>query len=200
MATPQSAAIFLQSEFWAYNPGMKKYLPQLLVLFIVVAMSAAANQGSAQGNSAASSTPDASVPRQAAGRDDAQRKAKEAIKLVLDSQAAAWNRGDLDGFMKGYWHSPELTFYSGGNIASGWEAALERYQRNYKGTGKEMGALEFQDLDIEILSRDAAMVTGKWQLTKSDGKRPHGLFTLIFKKMQPGWQIVHDHTSSADEK
>ena len=59
MATAQSAAIFLQSEFWAYNPGMKKYLPQLLVLFIVVAMSAAANQGSAQGNSAASSTPDA---------------------------------------------------------------------------------------------------------------------------------------------
>jgi beta-aspartyl-peptidase (threonine type) len=102
--------------------------------------------------------------------------------------------------MKGYWHSPELTFYSGGNIASGWEAALERYQRNYQGTGKEMGALEFQDLEIDVLSRDAAMVTGKWQLTKSDGKKPHGLFTLIFKKMQPGWQIVHDHTSSADEK
>ena len=89
---------------------------------------------------------------------------------MLDSQAAAWNRGDLDGFMKGYWHSPELTFYSGGNIASGWEAALERYQRNYKGTGKEMGALEFQDLDIEILSRDAAMVTGKWQLTNPTEK------------------------------
>jgi ketosteroid isomerase-like protein len=131
---------------------------------------------------------------------DAEEKSREEINLVLGSQVAAWNHGDLDGFMKGYWHSPDLTFYSGGNIATGWQAALERYQRNYQGTGKEMGALEFQDLEIDVLSRDAAMVTGKWQLTKSDGKKPHGLFTLIFKKMQPGWQIVHDHTSSADEK
>lgn len=200
MATARPAPTFLQSKFWAYNPGMKKYLPQLLGFFIVIVMSSAVSIGSAKGNSAAFSMPDATVSRQVAIREDATAEAKEAIKLVLDSQESAWNRGDLDGFMKGYWHSPELTFYSGGNIATGWQAALERYQRNYKGTGREMGTLEFQDLDIEILGRDAAMVTGKWQLTKSDGKKPHGLFTLIFKKMQPGWQIVHDHTSSADEK
>jgi ketosteroid isomerase-like protein len=174
---------------------MKKCLFQLLLLFIV-----AVSLGSAQGNSAKAGTPDHTVPRQTTSHNDARGEAKRAIALVLDSQVAAWNRGDLDGFMKGYWHSPELTFYSGGNIATGWQAALERYQRNYQGTGKEMGTLEFQDLEIDILSRDAAMVTGKWQLTKSDGKKPHGLFTLIFKKMQPGWQIVHDHTSSADEK
>jgi beta-aspartyl-peptidase (threonine type) len=102
--------------------------------------------------------------------------------------------------MTGYWRSPELTFFSGTNIAKGWQAALQRYQRTYQGTGKEMGTLEFQDLNIDLLSRQAAVVTGKWQLTMSDGKKPHGLFTLILKRMQPGWRIVHDHTSSAEEK
>lgn len=126
--------------------------------------------------------------------------AQKEIHHLLDAQVEAWNRGDLDAFMKGYWHAPELTFYSGGNIAQGWQAALERYQHKYQGTGNEMGKLEFRDLEIDVLSRDAAMVTGKWQLTKSDGAKPHGLFTLILKKFAPGWQIVHDHTSSADEK
>jgi ketosteroid isomerase-like protein len=127
-------------------------------------------------------------------------EAEEGIKHLLVSQIEAWNRGGLEGFMNGYWHSPDLTFFSGANIAKGWQAALQRYQRNYQGTGKEMGTLEFQDLNIDLLSRQAAVVTGKWQLTMSDGKKPHGLFTLIMKRMQPGWRIVHDHTSSADEK
>jgi hypothetical protein len=61
-----------------------------------------------------------------------------------------------------------------------------------------MGKLEFQDLNIDLLSRRSAVVTGKWQLTMSDGKQPHGLFTLIFKRMQNGWRIVHDHTSAAE--
>jgi len=58
-----------------------------------------------------------------------------------------------------------------------------------------MGQLEFQDLVIDLQSRRAAVVTGKWQLTMSDGKKPHGLFTLIVKRMPLGWKIVHDHTS-----
>lgn len=127
-------------------------------------------------------------------------KAQDAIKDLLIRQAEAWNRGDLKGFMDGYWRSPDLTFFSGANVANGWQAALERYQRTYQSTGKEMGHLEFQDLNINVLSPDAAFVRGKWQLTMSDGKKPHGLFTLILKNMQNGWHIVHDHTSSADEK
>ncbi len=59
-----------------------------------------------------------------------------------------------------------------------------------------MGKLEFQDLKIDVLGRRAAVVTGKWQLTMSDGKQPHGLFTLVMKKMPGGWRIVHDHTSA----
>ena len=124
----------------------------------------------------------------------------DAIRHLLVAQSEAWNRGDLEAFMNGYWRSPDLTFFSGANVANGWQAALERYQRRYQGTGKEMGHLEFQDLNINVLSPDAAFVRGKWELTMSDGKKPHGLFTLILKNMQNGWHIVHDHTSSAEEK
>jgi hypothetical protein len=59
-----------------------------------------------------------------------------------------------------------------------------------------MGHLDFQDLDIDLLSRSSAVVTGRWKLTMSDGKTPHGLFTLIFKRFPEGWRIVHDHTSA----
>src|ERR1700756_339378 len=86
---------------------------------------------------------------------------EEGIKHVLVSQVAAWNHGDLEGFMQGYWHSPDLTFFSGGTITKGWEPTLERYRQHYKAEGKEMGKLEFQDLHIELLSARAAMVTGK---------------------------------------
>lgn len=120
---------------------------------------------------------------------------EEGIKHVLVSQVEAWNHGKLDVFMQGYWHSPGLTFFSGATVTRGWEPTLLRYRQRYQAEGKEMGKLEFQDLNIDLLSRRSAVVTGKWQLTLSDGKQPHGLFTLIFKRLPDGWRIVHDHTS-----
>jgi ketosteroid isomerase-like protein len=124
--------------------------------------------------------------------------AEEGIKHMLVSQIEAWNQGQLEGFMQGYWHLPDLTFFSGAAITKGWEPTLLRYRERYKSQGKEMGQLEFQDLNIEILGRKAAVVTGKWALTMSDGAKPHGLFTLIVKQMPGGWRIVHDHTSAAE--
>ena len=121
---------------------------------------------------------------------------KQGIKHVLISQVEAWNHGNLENFMEGYWRSPDLTFFSGATVTKGWEPTLARYQQRYKSTGKEMGHLEFQDLDIDLLSRRSAVVYGKWKLTMSDGKTPHGLFTLIFKRFPEGWRIVHDHTSA----
>jgi len=139
-------------------------------------------------------------PGQQAQNQQRETHVSESIRRLLSTQVEAWNRGDLEGFMDGYWRSPDLTFFSGGNVSQGWQAALERYQRTYQGTGKEMGHLEFQDLKIDVLDPHAAVVTGKWQLTMSTGKKPHGLFTLILKDMKNGWHIVHDHTSSAEEK
>jgi beta-aspartyl-peptidase (threonine type) len=128
---------------------------------------------------------------------------EEGIKRVLLSQVEAWNHGKLEAFMQGYWHSPDLTFFSGATETRGWEPTLARYRQRYQAEGKEMGKLEFQKLNIDLLSRRSAVVTGQWQLTMSnskmsDGKQPHGLFTLIFKRLPAGWKIVHDHTSAAE--
>lgn len=122
---------------------------------------------------------------------------RRTIERVLAEQKEAWNRQDLDGFMAGYWKSPELTFFSDAKEQSGWQATIDRYRANYTSPGHEMGKLEFSGLRIEMLGPDAAFVRGTWQLTMSDGKTPRGLFTLVFRKFPDGWKIVHDHTSSA---
>ena len=127
---------------------------------------------------------------------EAREQFKHGIQHVLVSQVEAWNHGNLENFMEGYWRSPDLTFFSGATVTKGWKPTLVRYQERYKSAGKEMGHLEFQDLDIDLLSRGSAVVTGRWKLTMSDGKTPHGLFTLIFMHFPEGWRIVHDHTSA----
>ncbi len=121
-----------------------------------------------------------------------------AVRQVLEHQQEAWNHRDLERFMAGYWNSPKLTFFSGTKIYSGWQSTLERYRKTYQSEGREMGRLEFFDLNIAALAPDAAFVRGAWHLTMSDGKTPHGLFTLVFRKFPDGWKIIHDHTSAAE--
>jgi beta-aspartyl-peptidase (threonine type) len=126
----------------------------------------------------------------------AQAAAPEAvIGAELEAQAAAWNRGDLKGYMQGYWHSPELTFFAGQKESAGWEAAYQRYRSAYQGKDKDMGKLEFSALRIEVLNPEAAFVRGAWQLTLKDGSKRQGLFTLVLKKFGEGWRIIHDHSS-----
>jgi uncharacterized protein (TIGR02246 family) len=120
-------------------------------------------------------------------------KTKTAIRKVMDEQTAAWNRGDIEGFMKGYWNSPQMTFVSGDNVSRGWQAALDRYKKNYD-TKEKMGVLTFSDLEINVISKDAAVVLGNWALQR-EKDNPKGKFTLIFRKFKEGWRIVHDHTS-----
>jgi ketosteroid isomerase-like protein len=118
------------------------------------------------------------------------------VESVLHAQQQAWNRHDLREFMSGYWNSPQLTFFSGAKEHDGWQATLDRYIATYSSPGHEMGELEFSNLKIEALGEDAAFVRGSWLLTMPDGKTPHGLFTLIFRKFPDGWKIIHDHTSA----
>ena len=134
----------------------------------------------------------------AAPAQNSQTTTDSAIQQVLHRQQEAWNHHDLESFMSGYWNSPELTFFSGDKISSGWQATIERYRKRYQSEGREMGKLEFSDLKVEALAPDAAFVRGAWHLTMSDGKTPHGLFTLIFRKFPDGWKIIHDHTSAAE--
>jgi beta-aspartyl-peptidase (threonine type) len=118
----------------------------------------------------------------------------KAIQKVLDDQVAAWNKGDLEGFMAGYWKSEDLTFFSGKDVTRGWNATLQRYKKRYQSEGKEMGKLTFSNLKIDVAGPDAAVVRGRFKLVTSK-ETPEGLFTLLFKKTSDGWKIVHDHTS-----
>jgi len=116
---------------------------------------------------------------------------------VLDAQAAAWNQGDIEKYMAGYARSDSLRFASGGKVSYGWQTTLERYREGYPDR-VAMGILTFSDIDITVISDDAVFVFGKWELQKVD-ERPWGLFTLVFRKTDEGWRIVHDHTSSATD-
>ena len=80
-----------------------------------------------------------------------------AVRAVLDSQVACWNKGDLDGFMKTYWNSDDLTFYSGGTVTKGWKPVMERYQKRYKADGKEMGTLAFSGIDVVMVGNENAI-------------------------------------------
>ncbi|MEP6944894.1 MAG: DUF4440 domain-containing protein [Acidobacteriota bacterium] len=123
----------------------------------------------------------------------AQSGAELAIQKVMSDQAAAWNRGDIDGFMAGYWRSEKLTFISGTDVTRGWQPTLDRYKKSYDSRAK-MGTLSFSDLEITSLGKDAAVVLGSWSLTR-DKDNPHGKFTLTFRKFKDGWRIIIDHTS-----
>ncbi|MCA1637066.1 MAG: DUF4440 domain-containing protein, partial [Acidobacteria bacterium] len=104
-----------------------------------------------------------------------------------------WNAGSIDDFMRGYWNSPDLVFVSGANVTKGWQPTIERYKKNYDSRAK-MGVLTFYDLEIEVLSKNSAVVLGSWALQR-EKDNPKGKFTLIFRKFKDGWRIVHDHTS-----
>jgi beta-aspartyl-peptidase (threonine type) len=128
-----------------------------------------------------------------AAQDSAAEEA--AIRAELDAQVADWNRSDLKGYMQGYWHSPELTFFAGNKESNGWEAAYQRYRAAYSGKDKTMGKLNFSNLRVEVLGPEAAFVRGGWQLTMKDGSKRSGLFTVVLKKFSNGWRIIHDHSS-----
>jgi beta-aspartyl-peptidase (threonine type) len=123
---------------------------------------------------------------------------ESAITAVLTAQAEAWNRGDLEAYMKGYWKSEKLLFVSASGVTRGWQATLERYRQRYPNHAA-MGKLVFSDLEITLLGRDAALVLGRWQLQrKREGKAETlgGHFTLTLRRFpEDGWRIIADHTS-----
>ena len=133
--------------------------------------------------------------QQSSGSTQRHNRTTTAIRTVLEAQSEAWNRGEIEGYMAGYWRSPKTVFVSGDSITRGWQTVLERYKKNYNSREK-MGTLTFSDLEIRPISNNTAFVLGRWHLQRAKDE-PHGRFTLIFRKSKQGWRIVHDHTSSA---
>ncbi len=118
------------------------------------------------------------------------------VRAVWNAQLEAWNRGDLEGYMAGYWKSPDLVFFSNGDATRGWQATLDRYRAKYQGGKKQMGTLDCRELDFVSLGSDASLVRGRWHLRMPDGKELNGMTSVVFRRLPQGWRIVHDHSSA----
>lgn len=123
----------------------------------------------------------------------AQSKDEAAVLKVLTAQQVAWNKGDTEGFMQGYWQSDSLMFIGKSGITYGWQKTLENYKKSYPDTAA-MGKLNFEFIEINRLSAIYYFVTGKWHLSRTVGNIG-GSFTLLFRKIKGRWLIVKDHSS-----
>ena len=121
----------------------------------------------------------------------------KAITAVLSAQQSAWNRGDVDAFLVGYWHSNDLTFSGSSGVSRGWDGVLARYKKTYPDRAA-MGQLDFSDLEFRFLGPDAALVLGRWHLKREN--EIGGVFSLVWQRFPDGWKIVHDHTSAVAEQ
>jgi ketosteroid isomerase-like protein len=118
---------------------------------------------------------------------------KLQISTLLSSQSQAWNQGDLEGFMAGYWKNDSLCFIGKSGVTYGWSHTLSNYKKGYPDK-TAMGKLQFTILHVQLLSSQYAQVIGKWYLTRTIGDLS-GHFTLLLKKMGGQWLIVSDHSS-----
>jgi|RhiMethySRZTD1v2_1073278.scaffolds.fasta_scaffold62869_3 ketosteroid isomerase-like protein len=126
------------------------------------------------------------------GCNMAPSPADDPIVVVL-AQQAAWNRGDVIGFMAGYHRASDTTFSGADGTLQGWDEVLRRYQEKYPDRAS-MGKLSFSKLHARRLGSNAALVTGEWRLERANDA-PGGVFSLVFERLEAGWRIIHDHTS-----
>jgi uncharacterized protein (TIGR02246 family) len=121
------------------------------------------------------------------------QKAETQIRQLLARQNAAWNRGDIESFMKGYWENDSLMFIGKSGVTYGWQNTLNNYKKGYPDTAA-MGKLTFDIISIQKLSPQYYHVVGKWHLKRSTGD-VGGHFTLLFRKIKKQWVIISDHSS-----
>lgn len=117
-----------------------------------------------------------------------------AVQQVLANQAKAWNNGDIDGFMQGYWHSDSLKFITKNGIRMGYDSVALNYKKYYN-TKDKLGHLNFSNLSVSPLdsAHTIVQVTGKWEVIQKDAT-PSGIFSLLFRQINGQWKIIVDHT------
>ena len=115
------------------------------------------------------------------------------VRNLLAKQSAAWNRGDIDAFMVGYWENDSLMFIGKSGVTYGYKNTLANYKKNYPDT-TVMGKLTFTLIQVKQLSPEYFHVTGKYYLTRTIGDAS-GHFTLMFRKINGKWVVISDHSS-----
>lgn len=118
---------------------------------------------------------------------------KKAIIAVLQKQQEDWNRGDLKGFMNGYWNSDTLRLVTIRGVTYGWDKMLASYKKTFPDSAS-MGKLDYDVIHVELICETDVLVTGKWLLNMNK-KFKGGYFTFLFRKLKGKWVIVADHTS-----
>lgn len=122
-----------------------------------------------------------------------QTKDETAIRTMLGAQVAEWNKGNIEGYMKGYWESDSLVFIGKNGPTYGFGQTLGRYKRSYPDKDG-MGQLTSAILSVKKLSDDYYFVVGKWDLERKAGNL-NGSYTLLLKKINGEWTIIVDHSS-----
>jgi ketosteroid isomerase-like protein len=118
---------------------------------------------------------------------------KDEINLLLNQQEVDWNNGDIQAYLQGYWQDDKLTFVAKGKFNHGWANLFKSYLRSYPDVAS-MGKLDFHHLDIKVLSDDAALVSGRWELKRAKDN-PKGVFTVLVQRINDRWLITHDHST-----
>ena len=118
---------------------------------------------------------------------------KQAILKLMNDQQSAWNKGDIEAFMQGYWKSDSLVFVGKMAPLYGWQSTTDRYKKAYPDKDA-MGQLTFDVIKLDILDSKNAFMLGSWHLKRKSGPIG-GYFTLWFRKINGEWKIVCDHTS-----
>jgi uncharacterized protein (TIGR02246 family) len=122
-------------------------------------------------------------------------KIEAAIRKVFEAGCAAWNLGDLDGYLAGYWDSDQTLYISNGTPIRGKEAIVAAYKTRFS-IPDSMGNLTVSELEIEVLTTADAIAFGRWRLSLDNGS-PEGFFTVQLKKIEDTWLFVSDHSSSS---
>jgi hypothetical protein len=124
----------------------------------------------------------------------AQGEGETIIKTIMDRQVNAWNQGDIEGFMNGYWESDELMFIGSKGLTYGWRKTLDNYKKGYPDQ-EAMGRLSFEYKEFVPLGKDHMLVVGQWKIERTSGEVLQGHFSLVWKQMASGWVIIADHSS-----
>lgn len=132
-------------------------------------------------------------PAHSAEETDTNEQLAKQITSLLNQQKEYWNAGDIDGFMRYYWKSDDLTFSAGGKTRRGWGETLRRYREQYP-TPEKMGKLTFSELEVRPIGSSAVLVLGRWALEREPDP-VSGNFTLVLERHAGRWLIIHDHTS-----
>lgn len=129
----------------------------------------------------------------------ADTAATAQIRRMLDESAQAWNRGDLDGFMRSYAPGEGTTYVGRRGLLRGPDQIRASYAPRFA-PGYRRGTLHFEDLEVDLLAPDAANAIAYYVLSERtaagrDSTIARGPTSLVVRRLGTGWRITHDHSS-----